>query len=358
MEGRKAPAGASMDNEGTMSEARGKEGWHERFPLGVQPLWRSLAIVAGILVLAFVVRLSLRPALPVGSPFVTFFPAVLLVAFLFGARIGAVAAAVSAIVGGMFFMSNPTAPGYFATAVPSAVAFGILVTFNLTLFHWMQTANAKLRLERARSATLASTRETLFRELQHRVSNNLQVAAGLLSLQKKHVEGERAQAALEEAARRIGVIGRISRQLYEHDGGTRSMRALLEPLCADVVDAAGKHGVVLRVTGGESEALSADAALPVALIVAEAVANAIEHGFAGRDAGTIHVECARDAVGMLSVEIRDDGCGLPEGFDLDRRGSLGLRIATVLAEQLGGRFELVAGRAGHEGATARLVLPG
>lgn len=338
-----------------MSEARGKEGWHERFPLSASPPWRALAIVSGILLLAFLVRLALRPALPVGSPFVTFFPAVLLVAFLFGARIGAAAAVVSAVVGAVFFMSDPMAPGYFATAVPSAVAFGILVTFNLTLFHWMQSANAKLRVERARSAALASTRETLFRELQHRVSNNLQVAAGLLSLQKKHVEGERAQAALEEAARRIGVIGRISRQLYEHDGATRSIHALLEPLCADVVDAAGTRGLVLRVSGGEAEALPADAALPVALIVAEAVANAIEHGLAGREDGSIEVECARDGEGLLSVEIRDDGCGLPEGFDLEKSGSLGLRIAMALAEQLGGRFELVAGKAG---ATARLVLPG
>lgn len=337
-----------------MREAHGKEGWHERFPLSAAPLWRSLTIVSAIVLVAFVARLALRPALPVGSPFVTFFPAVLLIAFLFGARIGAVAAAVSAVLGALFFMSDPLAPGYFATTVPSAAAYGILVSLNLALFHWMQTANAMLRVERARSATLARTRETLFRELQHRVSNNLQVAAGLLSLQKKHVEGERAQAALEEAARRIGVIGRISRQLYEHDGDTRSMHALLAPLCADVVDAAGKHGIVLRVVGGEAEALPADAALPVALVVAEAVANAIEHGFAGRDDGSIEVECARDAAGMLSVEIRDDGCGLPEGFDLEKRGSLGLRIATALAAQLGGRFELVAGK----GATARLVLPG
>ncbi|MES2442863.1 MAG: histidine kinase dimerization/phosphoacceptor domain -containing protein [Pseudomonadota bacterium] len=337
-----------------MGEAQGKQGWFERLPLDETPLWRSLAIAGGIVAVAFVVRLGLRPALPVGSPFVTFFPAVLLIAFLLGARIGAAAALVSTFLGAIFFMADPLAPGYFATAVPSAVAYGILVSLNLALFHWMQRANAMLRVERGRSAALAATRGTLFRELQHRVSNNLQVAAGLLALQKKHVEGERARAALEEASRRIGVIGRISRQLYEHDGATRSIHALLAPLCADVVDAAGKHGVVLRVTGGETEALPPEAALPVALIVAEAVANAIEHGFSGREDGTIDVACARDGSGVLSVEIRDNGCGLPAGFDIEKRGSLGLRIAATLADQLGGRFELVAG----EGAVARLVLPG
>ncbi len=341
-----------------MDEARGKEGWHERLPLRTLPLWQALAIIVGIVGLAFVVRLAMRPAIPVGSPFVTFFPAVLLVAFLLGVRRGAIAAALSTVIGAYFFMSDPMAPGYFATAVPSALAYAILVTVNLTLFHWMQSANAKLREERARSAALAATRELLFRELQHRVSNNLQVAAGLLALQKKHVEGDRARAALEEASRRIGVIGRISRQLYEHDGGTRSLNALIEPLCRDVLDAAGMPGVTLRVSGGEHQSLSADAAIPVALIVAEAVANAVEHGFAGRERGTISVDCMSGGASGFKIEIRDDGCGLPEGFAIEHGAGLGLRIAATLAEQLGGQFELVARRAEGGGATARLVVPG
>jgi len=345
-----------------MGEARDKQGWHERLPLRALPLWQALAIIVAIVALAFVLRIALKPAIPVGSPFVTFFPAVLLVAFLLGVRRGAIAAALSTLLGVVFFMSDPLAPGYFATAVPSAVAYAILVGVNLTLFHWMQSANDKLRVERGRSAALADTRELLFRELQHRVSNNLQVAAGLLALQKKHVEGDRARAALEEASRRIGVIGRISRQLYEHDGGTRSLHALIEPMCRDVLDAAGMPGVMLRVSGGEAQALSADAAIPVALIVAEAVANAIEHGFAGREGGTIAVDCmsggAVGSNGGFKIEIRDDGHGLPEGFAMEKGAGLGLRIAATLAEQLGGQFELVARRAEGGGTTARLVVPG
>lgn len=338
---------------GDTSQAR-REAWVERLPLASERPWLAVTFTLGVVVLALLVRIALRPVLPSGSPFITFFPAVLLICFLLGVRLGAIAALASTALAMLFLMSDPLAPGYFLKAVPSAFAFGILATLNLLLFHWMQSANAKLRVERARSAALAETREILFSELQHRVSNNLQVAAGLLALQKRHVGDEGAQAALEEASRRIGVIGRISRRLYEQDGGARSMHALLAPLCADVVDAAGKPGVTLRVTGGEAEMLSPEAALPVALIVAEAVANAIEHGFANRDGGAIHVECLRDGAGALAIEVRDDGRGLPAGFDMERGGSLGLTIAATLAGQLGGRFEM----AGDEGATARLVLPG
>lgn len=358
MTGPRSAGQAGMDEEGDMSEAQGRQGWHERFPLGTTPLWRPLLIACAIVGGAFALRYALKPALPVGSPFITFFPAVLLIAFLCGARIGAGAALVSTLLGAWFFMSDPMAPGYFNTAVPSAVLYGVLVSLNLALFHWMQTANVMLRVERARSAALANTRQLLFRELQHRVSNNLQVAAGLLALQKKHVESERAQAALEEASRRIGVIGRISRQLYEPDGETRSLRALIEPMCEDVLDAAGVSGVALKVIGGEDQSLPADAAIPVALIVAEAVANAIEHGFARGRTGTIAIHCMGGGNSGYRIEIRDDGHGLPDGFAMEKSAGLGLRIAATLAGQLGGRFDLEPRRAEGGGAAARLVVPG
>jgi len=337
-----------------MGQARTEgEAWTDRMPIWADRPLRACVAVAVILGTAFALRMALRSAIPVGSPFVTFFPAVILISFLFGARWGAIAAIASALTGAAFFMSDPMAPGYFVTAMPSVFAFAVLASLNLLLFHWMQRANAQLRVERARSAALAETRQILFSELQHRVSNNLQVAAGLLSLQKHHVAGADAQAALDEASRRIAVIGGISRELYQPDGGARGVCAMLAPLCADVVDAAGQPGVQLEVTGDTTLALKPDAALPVALIVAEAVANAIEHGLAGRDGGSITVHCGRGADGGLCIEIRDDGRGLPAGFDIEKGGSLGLRIARMLAGQLGGRFELVSGN----GTTARLILP-
>jgi two-component sensor histidine kinase len=330
-----------------------REAWIERMPLGARRPWQSLAITFGIVALAFALRFALNPAIPSGSPFITFFPAVLLVSFLFGVRLGIVAALLSTALGALFFMSDPMAKGYFLTAVPSAVAFVILVTLNLILFHWMQTANAKLRKERARSAALAKTRETLFRELQHRVSNNLQVAAGLLALQKKHVADDVARGALDETSRRLEVIGRISRQLYDPDGAARSMRAFLASLCVDVVEMSGRDGVTISVEADQDVQLAPDAAVPLALIVAEAAANAIEHGFADREEGSIAVMLTHDAAGARVVDISDDGKGLPPGFDLGANAGLGLGIVRTLAVQLGGHFTLVPGPR----TIARLTVP-
>lgn len=331
--------------------------WLQRLPLAREwPLTRLLVTLA-ICGVALGVRFVADPWLPAGFPFVSFFPAVILTSFLFGVADGVVAGILCGLFSWYFFIAPA---GSLALTFNSAVAlvfYLLVVATDIALVHWMQRANAQLARERAVSAQLAGTRELLFRELQHRVSNNLQVVAGLLALQKRQVSDEKARAALDEASRRLGVIGRISRQLYAAGGETRNMREFLEPLCADVVEASGRKGINCVIDVAHDAPLSPDSAIPLALIVAESIANAIEHGFRGKDAGTIEVHLARDGEDMVRVEVRDDGHGLPEGFSIEASDSLGLRIAAMLAEQLNGTFDLLAGSLVQRGTTARLVLP-
>lgn len=336
-----------------VAKAGERAAWLQRLPIARgRPVLRVAATLA-VCALALVARFAVDTWLPSGFPFVTFFPAVILTSFLFGAAEGAVAAVLCGLLSWYFFI--PPAES-FTLSFPSAVAmvfYTLVVATDVVLVHWMQRANAQLASERAVSAQLARTRELLFSELQHRVSNNLQVVAGLLALQKRQVSDERARAALDEASRRLGVIGRISRQLYAASGEARNMRDFLEPLCADVVEASGRKGISCVINVAHDAPLSPDSAIPLALIVAESMANAIEHGFRDKDAGTIEVHLARDGEDMVRVEVRDDGHGLPEGFSIEASNSLGLRIAAMLAEQLNGTFDLLAGK----GTTARLVLP-
>lgn len=327
--------------------------WLERLPIARDRPVLAFAAMLMLVAVALALRFAADPGLPQGFPYVTFFPAVIVSSFLFGTRIGAVAGVLCGLLAWYFFIGERES---FAFGAGTAVALGfymLVIGTDLLIIHWLQRANASLARERELSRALARTRELLFRELQHRVSNNLQVAAGLLSVQKRRVADPDARAALDEASRRLALIGRISRQLYDAEGATRSMRAFLEPLCADVVDASGRTGIRCTVTAADDALLAPDAAIPLALIVAEAVANAIEHGFEGRADGTIEVELVRDGAEMVRVEVRDDGHGIPEGFDIEASGSLGLRIATMLAAQLNGSFELVRGK----GAIARLTLP-
>lgn len=327
--------------------------WLEHLPIARDQPLLALFLTLALVAMAFVVRMTADGILPVGIPYVTFFPAILVSSLLFGARYGSVAALLSGLLAWYFFLPPVHSFGLgYGSGV--ALAFFIFVAAtDVAMIHWMQRAVQGLAAERERSQTLAETRELLFRELQHRVSNNLQVVSGLLTLQKRHVADEGARAALDAASQRLAVIGRISRQLYRLDGEPHDMRTFLQPLCADVLEAGGRADLHLDLRVAEEIALAPDAAVPLALIVAETVANAIEHGFEGRDGGRIEVELGRTDEGGLMVEVRDDGRGLPDGFRVEDSRSLGLRIALMLAGQLGGRFELAPGK----GATARLILP-
>ncbi|QIG78819.1 sensor histidine kinase [Stakelama tenebrarum] len=327
--------------------------WLERLPIARDRPALAVAAMLAICVVALAVRFAADPWLTSGFPYVTFFPAVIISSFLFGVRIGGAAGVICGMLSWYFFIGERDAFTVNLTAMIALGFYCVVVGTDIVIIHWLQRANGHLAREREVSRALAHTRELLFRELQHRVSNNLQVAAGLLTLQKRGVADEGARHALDEASRRLALIGRISRQLYNAEGATRTMREFLEPLCADVVDASGRKGIRCTVNAAADALLAPDAAIPLALIVAEAVANAIEHGFAGRDEGSIDVELVREGEQLVRLEVRDDGHGLPEGFDIEASGSLGLRIAAMLARQLNGSFELIGG----DGATARLRLP-
>ncbi len=312
----------------------------ERVPFLRENQW--LAIGAGLLLVAasFAARAVADPLLPPGFPFVTFFPAVILAGFLFGARSGAVAAVACGLLAWWFYIAPANHYAITGSAIVAMLFYIFVVVIDLLIIAWMQAAHRALSAERRRSEMLATSRETMFHELQHRVSNNLQVVGAMLSLQRHGVSDPDALAALTEASRRVGVIGRVSRSLYDPDGASLGLEAMLTRLCHEVVDANGRDNVTIAVTGNGDTQVSSDAAVPIALIVAEAVANALEHGFADGRAGTIDVHVASHD-DRIDITIADNGVGLSDTVDKAVSESLGLRIAHMLAGQLRGTFELV-----------------
>ncbi|GGE71692.1 sensor histidine kinase [Sphingomonas prati] len=346
--------GGGMKNTPTTPDAADRPvRWVERFPVARdRPILGGVATVA-IVAAAWALRIVADPLLPPGFPYVTFFPAVIVTSFVFGVRLGAVSAIICGLLAWFFFI--PPIHAFIITQQAGiALAFYVfVVATDLSLVHWMQTANRQLARERETNRALADTRELLFRELQHRVSNNLQVAAALLSMQKRQLADPGAKAALNEASARLALIGRISRQLYDPSGAAQPVVPFLAELCRDVVEASGRSDIALDVAGDVDLRLQPDAAVPTALIVAEAVANAVEHGFAAERAGRIEIMVGRGPDGSLTILVQDDGHGLPADFRADNTTSLGLQIATTLARGQSGSFRLHS----DTGTTATLSLP-
>lgn len=331
---------------------RRNERFVERLPLVPTRRWHAYALTTALCITAFAIRYVVQQRMPIGYPFVSFFPAVILSSFLFGVRPGVYAGILCGLLSWYFFI--PPGRGFALNpGVILALAFyGVVVTIDIALIHFLQRANYNLAVERERSRALAENRELLFHELQHRVSNNLQMVAAMLSLQRRHVDHDLARRALDDASARLGLVGRISRALYNPSGEGQNIQAFLKTLTADVMEASGRSDISVVVEAPHDLILEPDVAVPLALIVTEAVSNAIEHGLPDRK-GTIHVLLEMSEEGM-ALKVRDDGAGVRPDFDLTE-GNLGLRIAIALASQINGKFSLQPASGG--GALARLDLP-
>ncbi|KQV54922.1 MULTISPECIES: sensor histidine kinase [unclassified Caulobacter] len=293
----------------------------------------AVALAAG----AVLLRFALTSVFPPGFPYVTFFPAILVATYYGGLRAGVVCAALCGVAAWWFFIP-PVHTFKFDLSMAVALAFYVLVAgVEIFFIDGMRTALDDLEDERERYRDLAESRDLLYRELHHRVSNNLQVAGALLRLQGQGVVDARARQALSQAGERIEVIARIQRELHNRTGEPVPFRAFAEALLASAAAAAGAR-VRLTIEGGE-QPLHPDQATPVTLVMLESFNNALEHGFG--EAGEGEVRVTLDQSGLAHVlTVGNDGAGPPPGFDPATSKSLGLRIVRAMAQQLGGKFEM------------------
>ena len=287
--------------------------------------------------LAFALRLAINDWLPPGFPYLTFFPAVVITAYFAGSR-PAILCAVLSLVGAGYFFSPPYNGFQFTLAVGVALLFyGFVVAVDIFFIDGMRTAMRQLSDERERYERLAESKELLYRELHHRVSNNIQVVGALLRLQAAGVTDGDARHALTEAGGRIETIARIQRELHNQVGDPIPFRTFAMGLLDDANLAAGGQARV-ELEGGALP-LHTDQSTPVTLVMLECFNNALEHAFAGGRQGAIAV-CLDQTGPEHVLTIRDDGEGPPQGFDPAKSKSLGLRIVRAMAGQLGGRFEM------------------
>ncbi|MCA1199187.1 DUF4118 domain-containing protein [Sphingomonas sp. R647] len=311
----------------------------ERLPLARAHRWQGYSAAILLSLIGLVTRWALADSFPPGFPFLTFFPAVVLSGFLFGRGPGILSAVLCGALAWYFFIPPEMS---FALESGAALAMGFyvgVVTVDLLLIDWMQRGTAQLRQERERCEKLAQRSHLLFSELQHRVSNNLQMVGAVLALQQRSVADPAARQALVDAGAKLQTIGRIQRQLYDHSGDPQTLERILPDLVDDLLTTSGRPGVTATVEVDSAIKLPPDSIIPVALIVAETIANAVEHGFAGRETGRIDVRMCAGA-GSVTLTIANDGANPPADFSAAAATSLGLRISRTLADQLGGSFDL------------------
>lgn len=323
---------------------RGVQALLSKTSLRDQPVTRWL-FAAALLALSFAVRYLLDDRLPVGFPYLTFFPAVIITSFFAGVLPGVAVAFVAGLFSWYFFI--PPFDSFALTGGSTlALSFYVfIVAVDILLIHWMQLALDRLEIEKESAARHADERDLLFRELQHRVSNNLAVVSSLLNAQSRGTDSSEASSVLQQASARIALISKIQRELHDPGRQSLDLGPYLTQLGPDLLEASGVTNIRYEVDA-EAVEVSAELAVPLGLIATELISNSIEHGCADGRAGRIVVELRRESVGAekretpLCLTVSDDGPGWPEGFSVSSSRNLGMRIVASLAEQIGGVFEI------------------
>jgi two-component sensor histidine kinase len=310
------------------------------------------AVGVGLFVVALAMRFAAEPFLPAGFPFLTFFPAIIVAAFVAGAGPGSLCALLSGLAALYFFIPPANT---FVLDYQSGVAiafFTFIVAVDILIIDRLTRALADLRAEREKAVLHAAQRDTLFKELQHRIGNNLQSVSALLNIQVRAVKDPEAKRALVDSVQRVGVIADIHRMFHDpaHADG-RIDDDFVRELAERCIDAAGAGDRVRLATHITPIALPQDKFLPVALILTECINNALEHGLGQRPSGTISVTLEKSG-GLAELRVRDDGPGLPAGFDLKTARSIGLTVLRSFASQLGGSLSVVS----EDGTLCRLTF--
>ena len=183
-------------------------------------------------------------------------------------------------------------------------------------------------------------KDVLFRELHHRVKNNMQIISSILQLQEEYVSDEAILAALHDCEQRIESMALVHETLYRTESLTDIPFArYLDELTRAVTEGFATVRDIRTETDVGDIRLELDTAVTIGLIVNELMINSMKYAFMNRSSGLINIRFSYFD-NQYTFQYSDDGIGLPEGFDINKITSLGMRLIKILAKQIQGRTRI------------------
>jgi PAS domain S-box-containing protein len=195
-----------------------------------------------------------------------------------------------------------------------------------------ETEDARSVEERVRE------KDTLLRELQHRVKNNLQMITALIRLETRNAT-EPDQKRFERLAGRVDALAILYQTLSADEQKDEvDLGVYLSQIASAVMASHAVEGIRLDMKV-DTYPVSINVAMPTGLVVNELLTNSLKHAFRGREGGTITLHSIVNGDGCR-VTVADDGIGLPEGEIWPKPGKLGALIARSLTENAKAQFDV------------------
>jgi two-component sensor histidine kinase len=199
---------------------------------------------------------------------------------------------------------------------------------------------------------LLAEKEVLLKEIHHRVKNSLQVAISLLNTQSHYLENEKDVSALRQSRNRMYAMSIIHQRLYQSDNlELIHMNRYIPELIRYMKESFAEDRQLHFRLHIDPVRLDVDQAVPIGLIINEAVTNSIKYAFPDRNDGVIDISLQDLRDKGLRLEIADDGIGLREDLGIKRVRSIGMELIDSLKLQLEGRMTI-----SNKGGTAICII--
>lgn len=223
------------------------------------------------------------------------------------------------------------------------VAIGLILIIVVLVYHNFRTVRKnKVHIE------------LLLRELHHRVKNNLQILSSLLSLQSQQLTDDTAIKAVKSSESRINAMALIHRKLYTVDQNrTVDIKEYITELIQYLVYSYGYHERNFKLDLEIKEiSIDVDKAIPLGLILNELISNAFKHAYENHPNPRLVVNLAYPDSHELNISIHDNGAGMPE-VDEKQRKTFGMKIVSTLIKELKGSLNVKT----DNGTTYDLHIP-
>ena len=224
----------------------------------------------------------------------------------------------------------------------------IIIGLLYNRYRSKQRTNKTLELQQGEIADqnlslrrLVNEKDWLVKEIHHRVKNNLQTVMSLLGTQSSYLKNDIAKNAITDSQRRIQSMSLIHQRLYNaNDLSAVRMADFIHEL-VDSLNDSFDIGNRIRFNM-EIEPVELDLAhsIPLGLILNEAITNSFKYAFPGEQQGVINISLKNTSENNFLLIIKDNGIGLPAGFNATRSNSMGMNLMRGLSQEIGAQFTL------------------
>jgi len=187
---------------------------------------------------------------------------------------------------------------------------------------------------------LINEKETLLREIHHRVKNNLQIVSSILNLQSKVIQDPKIANKIEDCRERISSMALVHEQLYQSDDLSQlEVNSYFAALCKRLEHIHATSNITLQFRSADkSHFLSVDQMIPLGLLANELIINSFKHAFRPNQGGVISIGLNADK-DHFSFELTDNGIGFKDPKNFYNSTSLGLQLVHSLIDQLDAELE-------------------